>query len=415
MKGYSNGQSGQLLEPNLEDVIPTQGGPQQSREQARKPLGSVATRKSLEMALARSQDRTEIQTNSIPMGSFEQNSTGILILISSLVNLDRPVGGNVCNQDLYDFGELYARGGLHGIELSAFREHLSHCEECRKAVAMELLLFGKRPIQSDTASLPVDFEGVSVLVQLKLSKTVIQNIGILLLDTHLNRLYSRFRRDWEEFTGSRAKWFKLLPAAVCKQARQLGGEGCLKWLSAFTTALRISRRSKLFYEPDVSAVLHRLYREHIRPAVLPFQTHLPQYSLEAAAGKFGKQMEVEPEGWVEVLTPVQLRDDMYVTHVKGHSMEPQIPDVSLCAFRSKIIGSLEGRVLLLEQYGELGGNRYTVKRCHLAHHRADSEEKIDPRWLHERMTLESTNPEFEPMLIAPDQKIRVLGEFLLVV
>jgi phage repressor protein C with HTH and peptisase S24 domain len=125
-------------------------------------------------------------------------------------------------------------------------------------------------------------------------------------------------------------------------------------------------------------------------------------------------MLVEPEGWVEVLTPLPLTEDMFVTHVKGHSMEPQIPEVSLCAFRSEIVGSMDGKVLLIEQYVESGGNRFTVKRCHVGK-AVDPDEKADNMWLHERMILESTNPEYKPIDVFPDQKIRVLGEFLFVV
>ena len=36
-----------------------------------------------------------------------------------------------------------------------------------------------------------------------------------------------------------------------------------------------------------------------RTEVIPFVTHVPLYSLRAAATKFGEDMEVEQEGWVE--------------------------------------------------------------------------------------------------------------------
>jgi hypothetical protein len=73
----------------------------------------------------------------------------------------------VCNQTFYDFAELYVRDGLHGSELGAFKEHLLRCEECRESVAIDIL-FKKRQTQSDLApsTVPVDFEGVSMLVQL---------------------------------------------------------------------------------------------------------------------------------------------------------------------------------------------------------------------------------------------------------
>ena len=71
--------------------------------------------------------------------------------------------------------------------------------------------------------------------------------------------------------------------------------------------------------------------------ILYFQTHLPLYSLEAVAGKFSKKQEVEPEGWVEVQPGHSaLTKDMFVAHVEGHSMQPKIPNGSLCAFRSKV-------------------------------------------------------------------------------
>jgi hypothetical protein len=124
-----------------------------------------------------------------------------------------------------------------------------------------------------------------------------------------------------------------------------------------------------------------MYTEYLRPTVLPFVTHLPQYSLEAAAGKFGRQMAIEPEGWVEVHTEMPLTEDMFVVHVEGHSMEPQIPAGSLCAFRHKIAGSWNGKVLLIEQYGEAGGCRYTVKVCHISKN-VDPTQQGDEAWLH---------------------------------
>lgn len=328
----------------------------------------------------------------------------------------------MCNYNSDEQSERYAMGRLHGAELGAFEDHLRRCQKCREAVLavdffVRTLKGALGQPQQDTSPaflMRRTFRGESLLVQARLSKCDSQNIGILLLDTHSDRLYSRFRRDWEEFAGSRAHWLKQLPDAVLKESLELGGEGCLQWLSAFTRTIRISKLSRVVASDDPSTILENLYVTHIRPNILPFHTHLPQYSLEAAAGKFGKQMAVEPEGWVEVLTQIPLADDMFVTHVTGHSMEPQIPDVSLCAFRSKIVGSVEGKVLLIEKYGEPGGSRYTVKRCHIASP-GDPEERIGTPWLHPRITLESTNLDYKPIEVAPDQKIVLLGEFLFVV
>jgi hypothetical protein len=244
---------------------------------------------------------------------------------------------------------------------------------------------------SQKAASRMDGIGDYLLVQAELPSANRQNIGILLLDTDSDRLYCRFRRDFEEFAGNEADWFKELPEYILQMANELGGQKCLEWMeSTLSNTLRISKRKRVPIQKSATTTVDVLYAKHIRPKVLRFRTHLPQYSLEAAAGKFGRQMNVEPEGWVEVRTDFPLTEDMFVAHVEGHSMEPTIPDASLSVFRSMISGSWEGKVLLLEDYGESGGSRHTVRLCRLS-------ESVDPNgqgnmaWLHHRMTLVSTN------------------------
>jgi SOS-response transcriptional repressor LexA len=155
---------------------------------------------------------------------------------------------------------------------------------------------------------------------------------------------------------------------------------------------------------------------NVVPRVLHFRTHLPVYSLAAAAGASGEQQaEVQPEGWVEISPgPVLITTDMFVTHIRGRSMEPAIPDGSLCVFRSQVSASLEGKTVLIEDYGKAGGNRYSVKRYHAAK-QADPLEEGDPAWLHERITLQSVNPAYRPLEIPSDRKVNVIGEFAFIV
>jgi phage repressor protein C with HTH and peptisase S24 domain len=130
-------------------------------------------------------------------------------------------------------------------------------------------------------------------------------------------------------------------------------------------------------------------------------------------------MQVEPEGWVEVWPQIPLSEDMFVTHIKGHSMEPTIPDGSLCVFKgnlagSRDIGSRDGKVVLVEEYGEAGGNRYTVKR-YLTSKNPDPDREGDAAWLHERITLESLNPDYKSFDVPSADAVLILGEFLFVV
>jgi Peptidase S24-like len=259
----------------------------------------------------------------------------------------------------------------------------------------------------------VDSDGEYLLVQAELPNSNLQNIGILLLDPGSDRLYCRFRRDFEQFAGEEEDWFRELPDYISQTAIELGGKACLQRMeSTLSGTLRISTREGVAIEGSAAAKLEGLYAIHIRPKILEFRTHLPQYSLEAAAGKFGRHMAVEPEGWVEVFTDLRLTEDMFVVHVEGHSMEPKIPHASLCAFRSKIV-DWDGKLLLIEDYSESGGGRYTVKLCHLSKAQ-DANQPEDEAWLHHRVTLKSINPAFKSWEVASAEKIRLLGEFLFV-
>jgi hypothetical protein len=150
--------------------------------------------------------------------------------------------------------------------------------------------------------------------------------------------------------------------------------------------------------------------------ILHFRSHLPIYSLAAAAGAFGEQQtEINPEGWVAVPAgPILLTPDMFVTHITGRSMEPVIPDGALCAFRSRVSAPYEGKIVLMEDYSKVGGNRYSVKR-YKASTQADPLKEGDPAWLHERITLESINPDYRPIEIPSTRKINVIGEFVFIV
>jgi hypothetical protein len=87
-----------------------------------------------------------------------------------------------------------------------------------------------------------------------------------------------------------------------------------------------------------------------------------------------------------------------------------------CVFTGKLEASCDGKVLLLEQYGNSGkgGNRYTVKIYH-ASSQPDPNEEGQDAWLHERMTLTSANPDFKPWDVATARKVHVVGEFLFTV
>lgn len=74
--------------------------------------------------------------------------------------------------------------------------------------------------------------------------------------------------------------------------------------------------------------------------------------------------EPEPVAWAELPDKRGLNKDDFVAQVKGHSMEPKIPDGAWCLFNRNVVGSRNGRILLVQHRDitdpETGGH-YTVK------------------------------------------------------
>jgi hypothetical protein len=257
-------------------------------------------------------------------------------------------------------------------------------------------------------------KGEHLLVQVALPGMPIENFGMLLIDSNSDRLYTRFRRDSETWAGNEVDLVEGLGEEIFERSQELGGRKCLEWMeSTLSHTVQVSDRVGVFVD-NYHQTIQQLYLKYIRPKVLPFRTHLPQLTLEAAAGKVGKQMQVEPEGWVEVWPDMILTKDMFIIHTKGYSMEPTIPDGSLCAISGNLAGTPDGKVVLVEDYGEYGGNRYTIKRYRVSMN-ADPHTDGDEAWLRERFTLESLNPDYKSWDVASAGTVRVLGEFLFVV
>jgi len=236
--------------------------------------------------------------------------------------------------------------------------------------------------------------------------------GVLLLDPLSDRVYQRFREDLPADSGD-ADVLALLPADIAAKARQMGGERLLTYCEdTLSNTLRISNRRALAVR-DFEAAVERLFDEHVagirRPPakVIPFVTHVPLYSLRAAAGRFGEDMEVEPQDWVKAPAGVRAAQDLYAVHVAGRSMEPEIPDGSLAVFRYHPAGSRQGkRVLVWRRAGSGEGGEFTVKVY-------ESDKRMTSGgWEHSRIRLKPLNPEFPVLELDDDSEYRVLGELV---
>lgn len=140
-----------------------------------------------------------------------------------------------------------------------------------------------------------------------------------------------------------------------------------------------------------------------------FTSHLPVYSLKAAAGHFGAGEAVDREGWVRV--DGRLREEMFVAQAVGKSMEPRIADGDLCVFRQYRAGTRQGMIVLAQWSGDADpetGFSYAVKEYHRIGTRGAEDLRIE---------LRSLNPEFDPIVLTPEfvDDVAVVAEFVEVI
>lgn len=230
------------------------------------------------------------------------------------------------------------------------------------------------------------------------------NVGVLLEDPQTDRLYIRMRRDWDAFAPGEAEVLSELESDLAAKAREAGAARLMQQIEdSLSNLLRVTPREAVEVD-DFERSLARLYRQHVQSNVIEFVTHLPRYSLAVAAGKFLENREVTAEGWEETPGDLKLTPELFVARIAGRSMEPRIPDGSLCVFRMGVVGSRQGRLVLVEHMGGGVNDRYTVKRYR-------SEKRADGS--HASITLESLNPEFESWNLDPEEdRFRILAEFV---
>ena len=255
-------------------------------------------------------------------------------------------------------------------------------------------------------------EGTYVLLEAALPGRPARAVGVLLLDPAGGRFWVRMRPRYDDLAEPEdAEVLEALEDDIRTQAQRMGAEGCLASLEdSLSNVLRVSDRRTVAVDA-FTRVLDRLYGENVDPVeVKPFVSHVPLYTLRAAAGYLGEEMQAEAEDWVRAPEDMRLTPDLFAAHVTGRSMEPRIPDGSLNLFRLRPAGSRQGKVLLIERFGVLDDTaRYTVKR-----YTSTKVQTGEDEWRHERIRLEPLNPEFEAWDLEPDQ-FAVVAEWLRVI
>jgi SOS-response transcriptional repressor LexA len=255
-------------------------------------------------------------------------------------------------------------------------------------------------------------EGTYVLLEAVLPGRAPRTAGVILLDPATGRGWARMRTGWSEFADPEDA--EVLDNLGSHIALCMAEEGAGNFLASLedtlSNVLRVSERQMVAVD-SFTRVLDQLYGEHVEPATVePFQTHVPLFSLRAAAGHLGEEMNPEAEDWIRLPEGARPSPDLFVAHVVGRSMEPRIPDGSLNLFRLHPAGSRQNKILLIQRRGVLDESaRFTVKR-----YTSVKSCNEDGEWRHEQIRLEPLNPEFQPWDVGPED-FDVVAEWLRVI
>jgi len=264
-------------------------------------------------------------------------------------------------------------------------------------------------MQAGVVSIAGNRQGAYAVLEAAVPERAPRPIGIILVDPESDRGWIKLRREYEEMASTEdAEVLEAIEGDLRGKLEEMGAEACLSSLEdSLSNVLRVGERQAVTVDA-FSRVLERLYGEWVEPVVVGrFATHVPLYSLRAAAGQLGEEMASVEEDWVPAPAGVHVTPDLFVAHVVGRSMEPRIPDGSLNLFRLHPAGSRQNKILLIQRFGAADETaRYTVKK-----YTSRKVEDEQGRWRHERIRLEPLNPEFEAWDAGPED-FAVVAEWL---
>src|SRR6185369_3179166 len=156
-------------------------------------------------------------------------------------------------------------------------------------------------------------EGTWVLLSAALPARAEMPLGVLLIDSAGGRGWLRLRADYTGLADAEdVEVLEALEDHIRGCLAESGAESCLAGMEdSLSNVLRVGERQAVAVDA-FSRAIDRLYDEHVEKLrVEPFRTHVPLYSLRAAAGGLGEEMESAAEDWVRVPEGMRLAPDIF--------------------------------------------------------------------------------------------------------
>ncbi len=239
-----------------------------------------------------------------------------------------------------------------------------------------------------------------------------ENCGLVLTDPANGECVFRFRQDFAEFAGEEAPILTALAEELPLRQREMGTAAFLAWIDEnLSNTLRVEPPTTTM-AIDLERTAQALYRRLVTSTVRRYQTHLPFYSsLDIAAGGLGQDRANTAEEWVEAHVPGRrgLSEDLFLVRIHGRSMMPDIPDGSLCVFRSYYGGSRRGGIYIVQRMATMDeGGEYTLKRY------SSEKEQTAEGWRHKRITMQPDNEEFSHWDLREEDQYVTIAQFVCV-
>lgn len=261
--------------------------------------------------------------------------------------------------------------------------------------------------------LELDYVGVIVGPDIRFEndEVVTDFNGRSSMDQSLKGIKTKFKESPEEALQIAGRIIKNTYRTLMTR----GMKGCYVYFCDKNLAEYFSKQME-FFEEEVINLDPVIDQIRIEPDVIDsakYVDFLPFYTIKAACGKFGEGEEAQISGWVRAEGLGKLNKNMFVVKASGRSMEPKIPNGSLCVFRANVIGSRNNKIVLVQHnslFDSDNSGNFTIK----TYTSKKSYDTNTGEWQHESIVLNPINNSFDPIILSEDDSYQVVGELVAV-